>query len=212
MSQVDLKKLKEEIGVRKKEKTQVARNLGEGSGTIIPKDEFLNGLLTSLKTGKPSQSTNLIKMVENKTAEKQGAPKSSGAPTMSADLATHTPTATPTAPIGQSPDREALLFEELERKKRELLAGGAVAAYQQGVNNPQSTAQVPQPTLNEEVVKNIINEQFVHIVEHAMKDAIVEIYAVERIKEVLSESEDMIRGVVLKTIRELQNKKKKTQS
>ena len=214
MSNVNLSKLREEIDAKKKEKEKISRQLGEGTPTSMPKDVFLDGLLKSVKTGQPSDSTNLIKMIEHKTAEKQGEAPGTTAPVTSSQLSTPPNVQQPavTTPVGQSPDRELLLYEELERKKRELLAGGAIAAYNQGVNAPQQTVQTQQAPLNEEYVKGIINEQFVHIVEQAMRDTIVEIYATERIKEVLSESEDMIRGVVLKTIRELQNKKKKTQS
>lgn len=206
MSTVDLKKLREEIDTRKKEKNEVSRNLGEGNeGTTIPKDSFLNELLTSLKTGKPSQSTNRIKMVENKAAEKKGETSQTQTSTMSDDLMKYSNT-NPNLKannVDQSQERDALLYEEFERKKKELQGGGGVNHH----NLPQNS----QTTLNENV-KKIINENFTHIVEQAMKDAIVEIYSTERVKEVMSENKEIIKEVVLNTIRELQNKSKAKKS
>ena len=86
------------------------------------------------------------------------------------------------------------------------MAGGTTTPVQ-GVNIPQQGLVSPNG-LNESV-KKVIDENFSHIVEHAMKDAIVGIYAGERIKEVIEENESLIRDIVLKTIKELQEKNKK---
>ena len=56
---VDLSGLKKEISERK-------QSVGIGT-TVAPKDEFVNGLLTSLQSGRETQATKLIKIVENKT-------------------------------------------------------------------------------------------------------------------------------------------------
>jgi hypothetical protein len=57
-------------------------------------------------------------------------------------------------------------------------------------------------------VNNYLMENFGPIVEEAIKSTILEMYAVERIKEVLTENKEMIKSVVYETIRELQNKNK----
>ena len=57
---VDLTNLKKEIESRKK-----SSGLVEGT-TATPKDEFLNGLLTSLNSGRKTDATELIKLLENK--------------------------------------------------------------------------------------------------------------------------------------------------
>ena len=41
-----------------------------------------------------------------------------------------------------------------------------------------------------------------------MKDVIIEMYAVERIKKVLTENKEIIKSIVYETIRELQAKSK----
>jgi hypothetical protein len=51
-------------------------------------------------------------------------------------------------------------------------------------------------------------ENFGPIVEEAIKSTILELYAVERIKEVLTENKEIIKTVVYETIRELQAKSK----
>jgi hypothetical protein len=106
-------------------------------------------------------------------------------------------------------DREEQLYKEFERKKKELLGERKGNGFTP--NNSDNQYSQPQQ-LNEEklisFVKETINESFAPIVEQAMKDSIVEIYTVERIKEVIKENESLIRGIVINTIRELQKKKK----
>jgi hypothetical protein len=204
---VDLSKLREEIDSRKKETTQ------EGAGRA-PKDSFLNELLTSLKTGQESSSTQRVKMVEQKAAEKKGEKRTSSSDggTMVEALEKHggAGASTPVAPTPTGDqDRDHLLYEEYERKMKEMFGEGAKELMQ-----PHQKQQPSQPKqqINEEyligAVKKILNESFAPMVEEAMKDAIVEIYAVEKIKEVVEESEPFIREVVIKTIRDLQKKKK----
>lgn len=57
-------------------------------------------------------------------------------------------------------------------------------------------------------VNNYLMENFGPIVEEAIKSTILEMYAVERIKEVITENREIIKTVVYETIRELQAKKK----
>jgi hypothetical protein len=77
-----------------------------------------------------------------------------------------------------------------------------------------------QPMLNEayliervqKVVNNYLSENLAPIFEDAIKNTIIEMYAVERIKEVLTENREMIKSLVYETIREIQAKSKnKTQ-
>lgn len=204
---IDLSKLRKEIDNRKQSKGIVSENLGETTSNInVPKDAFLHGLELSLRTGQPSEASNRIKVVEARVAQKDGEQRS--IPTGN-DLATTPALVNP--PVQQSPDREKLLYEELDRKQKEYLSSG-VQTPAHGVSTPPQGMISPN-TLNESV-KKVIDENFSHIVEHAMKDAIVEIYASERIKEVIEENENMIREVVIKTIKELQdkNRKKKVRS
>ena len=79
------------------------------------------------------------------------------------------------------------------------------------VNTQQVGAQVDDGTLNESVrkiVNNHLVENFGTVLEEAIKNTVIEMYAVERIKLVLNENKDLIKTVVYETIRELQKKKK----
>jgi ABC-type oligopeptide transport system ATPase subunit len=123
-----------------------------------------------------------------------------------------------------SPERDEQLWAEIERKKKQTLA----ESMQNYIQTPYTGApmgQQPmqptmpmgqQPILNEayltENVKKIVNnhlvESFGPIVEEAIKSTILEMYAVERIKEVLNENKEIIQNIVYDTIRQLQAKSK----
>jgi hypothetical protein len=201
---LDLKELKKEISDRKKAKPDVSE------GSKVAKDAFLHNLQKSLETGQMTEAAKRIKAVDqgaaNKIiAKKGGIPSNTGtSPSMSEALAAHGGS-TVNSSSQETSDRDDLLYEEFKRKQNELLNGVSAG-------NNSGIAQVPQVNLNEAVlnesVKKIINENFAHIVGEAMKDTIIEIYSVEKMKEVMLENRDLIRKVVIETIRELQNKKK----
>jgi hypothetical protein len=220
----DLNKIKNEIDSRKNERNMVSSKLGESAGKgIAPRDEFLNGLLTAYKTGKDTPSSTLIKIVENKVAVKHGEAQK--------HVINETPVQQPQRPVRQeqvdmSPERDEQLFFDLERKRKQTLAESienfakvpAVGSPMQ--NNVQQYAGQPMQ-INEaylaENVKNVVNnylsESLGPIFEEAIKGTIIEMYAIERIKEVLNENRALIREVVIDTIKEIQaaNAKKKVQ-
>lgn len=220
---VDLNKIKEEIDVRKRERGILTERV-QGS-KLMPKDQFLNGLITSLNTGHDTASTNLIKLVENKTAAKHGEVVRHNIETIST---------APPRPIqggmqmenqDMSPERDEMLFRDLESKRKKTLA----ESMQQYYNTPAVGApmnNVPTgmpmtangvPMLNEaylsENVKKMVNgyltENLGPIFEEAIKSTIIEMYAVERIKEVLNENREMIKSIVIETIKEIQARSKK---
>jgi len=219
---IDLGKLKDEIHIRKNQKGIVSSNLGEAQVKgAMPKDVFLHELATSVIHGKESQATNILKEVEHKAAVMAGetrAPitnsgvKASELGGTSARIPT---TSNPNPPVATGGDRDYLLYEELERKKKEMLHGGA-ASLAVNPQAPQTQQQGGFITENKlyEAVDEVIKDKFAHIVEHAMKDSIVDIYAATRMKETINESRDLIKEIVKETIRELQeaSKKKKAQS
>ena len=63
-----------------------------------------------------------------------------------------------------------------------------------------------------ENVKNVVNgylsENLGTVFEEAIKGTIIEMYAVERIQEVLNENRDLIKTVVVETIKEIRDKSK----
>jgi len=217
MIKPDLNKLKAEIDNRKKEKGIISSKLGESTGMSVPaRDEFLNGLLTSLHTGKSNTATNLIKLVENKTAEKkrEGIIHNNVNPIL--------PTAQNVVPLNHqstahnndlSQDRDELLWEEIERRKKQTLTEQI-----EGYANPTGNlhTQKPQTNLNEgylvenvkKVVDNYLIENFGPVVEEAIKSTILEMYAIERIKEVLQENKEMVKTIVIEVIKDIQAKNK----
>ena len=58
------------------------------------------------------------------------------------------------------------------------------------------------------IVNNYLIENFGPVVEEAIKSTILEMYAVERIKEVLTENKEMIKTIVIDVIKEIQAKSK----
>jgi len=215
---VNLDKLKDEISARQKEKQQV--HGGDGA----PKDKFLYGLLSSLKTGRVNEATNLIKVVDNQTALKVGEK-----PKMRIDenvpvIKPQPRRDVPTQPmVDMSPEREEQLYRDFERNRKQTLAESIQGYYNQ-TTHQQYPPQYQQPhhgqMLNEEhlvgAVKNTVDEylteNFGLVVEEAIKSTILEMYAVERIKEVLNQNRDLVKNLVYETIREIQekNKSKKT--
>jgi len=228
---IDLNKLRSEIDSRKKGQHVVSSQLGETvmSG-VAPRDEFLNGLLKARETGQSTPSINLIKTVENTVATKHGeAPKYK--------INENTPQVNQRNKIDMSPERDEQLFADLENKRKQTLAE-SIEKYtnssnsnstnlppmvnyngQQMLTSLPQTASAPQQ-INEAVlvesVKEIVNthlvENFGPILEEAIKNTVIEMYAVERIKAVLDENTDLIEKVVYNTIRKIQAKTKAKQT
>lgn len=215
----DLNKLKTEIHNRKRERVAISESI-QGA-TLLPKDEFLNGLMASLQTGKSSSATNLIKLVENKTAQRlQETPVHNVQPVQSP---------APVQPqqrqriteVDMSPERDEQMFRDLEIKKSRTLAESMQEYIQTPhVGAPMSNKVPAGQQLNEgylvenvkRVVNNYLAENLGPIFEEAIKSTIIEMYAVERIKEVLQENKEMIKTVVIETIKEIQARNKaKTQ-
>jgi len=232
---LDLNKLKEEIHNEKQSRNVVPSQLGENVGVgVAPRDVFLHGLQTSLKSGQETAASSLIKVVENKVAEKHGEVKKHAV-----NETAPTPTASP-KPATQSPDRDEQLFADLEKKRKSTLAE-SISTFQGNTNAPTATpptvnfggtqylttppvgapmsegvAQQPMQ-LNEaalvenvqKVVNGYLNENLGPIFEEAIKNTVIEMYAVERIKEVLNENRDLIKSVVVETIKEIRDRSKK---
>jgi hypothetical protein len=226
----DLNKLKDEIELRKREKNIAPDGMGSQNQIgASPRDTFLYGLMESLKTGRDTASSNLVKIVDNQVAVKNKettrlpinetiapAPRQQQRPINMGEN------------VDMSPEREEQLFIDLERKRKQTLAdaiSAGIAPNMRGATNtgmPSYNPNTGQPmNLNEgylvenvkKIVDNYLIDNFGPVVEEAIKGTIIEMYAVERIKEVLTENREMIKTLVYETIREIQAKSKaKTQS
>jgi len=229
---LDLNKLREEIDKEKQNRNITPSALGETVGAgVSPRDVFLTGLLEARETGADNAATTLIKTVENKTTAKHG-----GITTHKINETAPAPVHHRTPTVEMSPERDEQLFRDLETKRKATLAesiqqftGSQSAAPpapsvnyngQQFLTSAPTTAPVAAVgapmQINEaalvENVKNVVNgylsENLGVIFEEAIKGTIIEMYAVERIKEVLNENRDLVKSVVVETIREIQAKSK----
>jgi len=228
---LDLNKLKDEIHKEKQNRNVIPSQLGENVSTsAAPRDVFLNGLISSLHSGQETPASTLIKVVENKVAEKHGMVKRH---IVNETAVTPTPQATPT--IDTSPDRDEQLYRDLETKRKQTLAE-SISNFQNKAPATETppmvnyggqqfltsaptvpTVQTGAPMqINEaalvENVKNVVNgylsENLGTVFEEAIKGTIIEMYAVERIQEVLNENRDLIKSVVVETIKEIQARSK----
>ena len=221
---VDLNKLKNEIDSRKSERNLVSSRLGENVGTgVMPRDTFLNGLIESWQTGRETVSSVLIKTIDNKLTDKRGG----GSKLPISETAQLPPQQQlsqlrPNDQIDMSPERDEQLYRDMEMRRKQTLAESisnfkntpTIGSPMQNNSNTNMPMQINEAYLTENV-KNIVNnyliENFGPVVEEAIKSTILEMYAVERIKEVLHENKDLIKTVVIETIREIQAKSKKAQ-
>lgn len=230
MAKPDLNKLKTEIETRKKEKNMTQSNLGESVGYgVAPRDVFLNGLIESLNTGRQTASTSLVKTVDNKVSAKLGeTAKMRVDETVTVPQQQRQRIPVPTENVDMSPEREEQLFRDLESKRKQTLAE-SISEYVQAPHvGAQMKNQQPAPqaggkmALNEqyltENVKKIVNEYLAEslspIFEGAIKDTILEMYAVDRIREVLKEvlNKETIKPLVFEVIKEIQAKAKQNKA
>ena len=192
---INLDSLKDEIKRRKTERQDIGIDT-QGVGALPPKDKFLNGLLESLNSGRETHASKLVKMVDNKVAEKNGEKTRHK---INEELVDNSP------PIDfENSSREQSLYDEIAKKTQQMISKNKYPE-----NSALLTSNLQQPiTLNEEVIKKVITDNFEHLIENALKNSIVNIFMSERIKEVINENEDIVKNVVIKTLKELYKKKK----
>ena len=230
---IDLNKIRDEIANEKQNKYATPSQLGESAGRgVAPRDTFLHGLQQSLLTGQETASSNLIKVVENATVQKHG-----GIPTHKVNQVA--PPQQPRKAVDMSPERDEQLFADLEKKRKQTLAE-SIAGFQGkntatpqaptvNYNGQQMLTSVPQGAgvpqlqgsgqINEgalvETVQQLVNSHLSNnlgsVFEEAIKNTIIEMYAVERIQTVLNENRGLISEVVRDVIKEIRDKSKKAQ-
>ena len=235
----DLNKLRTEIDTRRKEKGGFLAESTESSGpTVLPRDVFLNTLLTSLHTGQNNPLTSNMKSL-NERAEIVNNSIKKGVVTPEAikriqELKNTGVSNVPYQPpvqqyqpprinetVEMSPERDDKIFSDLESKRRNVTLAESIEGFNKtktipSVQQPTTYSSTGIPMLNEgylvenvkRVVNNCLAESLGPIFEEAIKSTIIEMYAVERIKEVLQENKEMVKSVVYETIRELQAKNK----
>jgi hypothetical protein len=217
----DLNKLQEEISARKKQKNMMSSSLGENVG-VPPKDTFLNGLLEAYRSGRETPSTNLIKKIDIKVAEKKDeTPKMSAPRTIPRQVPQHPQAINEIGEVGMMPERDEQMYRDFQSKNKTL-----VESIQEYINAPvvgapmrnqfsqgyvQQPVQINEMFINENIkkaVNNYLAESLEPIIQEAFRDTIIEMYSVERIKEVLRENKEMVKGLVIEVIKEIQARNK----
>lgn len=222
---ITLNNIKNEIENRKKTKNQEVF----GSNVAEPKDAFLNGLLESLQSGRQNSSVNHLKEIANKATEKKGLDKkltiteNNSNSSFSNDEQYISPS-NYRKPINIQEDdisREEQMFKNFQQSKKVGLADSIENFGNNGkrLNEQQFNNRPQQSILNEEhlietvykVVNNCMGEGFQPLFEEGMNNVIVEMFAVERIKKVMQENKEIIKGIVYEVLREIQAKSKAKQ-
>ena len=224
MAKPDLNKLRTEIASRKNERTNTTAVV---NGTVVtnvaPRDKFLYELIQSHDTGVQTSATKLIKLVENQVAVKNKETVRHNIDETPERETGRVPIQPSNNKVDMSPERDEQLFIDLQAKNnsaKQTLAE-SIAPYIGGVKpqypNPATGIPLVAPQqLNEgylvenvkKIVDNYLIDNFGPVVEEAIKGTILEMYAAERIKEVLHENKEMIRGVIFEVIKEISDKNK----
>jgi len=119
------------------------------------------------------------------------------------------------------PERDDQMYRDFQSKNQTL-----AESMQQYINAPtvgapmrnqppqgyaQQPVQINETFINENIKKAVngyLAESLEPIIQEAFRDTIIEMYAVERIKEVLHENKEMIKGLVIEVIKEIQARNK----
>ena len=219
----NLEGIKEEMATRRNERNSVSEQLGESVTNNQAKDGFLNGLMTSFSTGRETHATKRIKLIENKVDIREG--KSPKFKENDEDIVVlHEanqnrnrgviPINTNLNPeLGQS-ERDELMYAQMQKKalrggqslSESLMSVAGAGGNQNGGGQPIASSQLTEGVKN--VVNNYLAENFGLIVEESIKSTILEMYAVQRIKEVLQENKSMIKSIVLEILKEMKAKQR----
>jgi hypothetical protein len=215
MAKPDLNKLKSEIETRKREKNSKSPTGEQVAEGASPRDMFLYGLMESWKSGRENNSTNLVKFKTSKMLEKLGEQPVTTQVAQPVQRVSSQPQQL--HEIDMSPERDEQFFNDIEKKRRQTLAESIEQFSKTPVlGSPMMQSQNVPTQLNEayltenvtKIVNNYLVENFGPVIEEAIKGTILEMYAIERIKDVLQENKEMIKSIVYETIRELQAKSK----
>lgn len=217
---INLNKLKDEIDTRKKSRGITSGNVNEGVGYGVPKDGFLNRLQQSLLIGRQDEVTTTLKAIDNKAAiaiaKKQGyTPKVNENVRTSFEVAPRQEE----RPIqmqnnrvnGYDPasqERDEKMFQDLENSRKKTLAESLAGALPQQQPTYKTTPLAGIPTqLNE--VKQYLNENITPLIEETINSVIIEMYAFDRINQVLKENKELIKSAVRDVIKEIQLEQQK---
>jgi len=215
--------IKEEMASRRSERNVVSEKLGETiNSSGQPKDGFLNGLLTSFNTGKETHATKRIKLIENNVDIREGKKPKFTENNIQEVVQNNPIRGNNMTPDQSSVDRDELMYAQMSHKAlkggqslSESLMNVSTGGVNRGGVNGGSNELIQSSTLNEgvkNVVNNYLAENFGLIVEESIKNTILDMYAVERIKDVLNEYyKPMIKNTIREVFREIKKEQQEKQ-
>jgi hypothetical protein len=211
MDNQNLSNIKKEIDRRKNEKNSISVKLGERPiiDDNISKGNFLNELFQSVNKGVRTKTSEKIRSIENGvaliTGEKPVHKDVNFLPEKNNEISSNSI---------MTPDRDELFFRDLEKRPKLTLSESISKLRETNDDNVsfKDKKNINNDSLVEDVkniVDNHLSENIRGIIEETIKNTIIEMYALERIKQVITENDDLIEKIVLNTIRKIKEKNQK---
>jgi hypothetical protein len=213
ISGIDLSKFKTNLSSEIDRRKTDEKNGVPTTPNLAPKDSFLFKLKESLDYGRANESVNILKSVDNKLSIAGGElPKFNVVENIPLEYH-EDPIKSNSIDGMMSPERDELLFSNFGKITKKPLSESQYAGNTPTQNYKQSITKsmIDEGSINEGVkgaVNKYLNENLSPVLEEAIRSTVIEMYAVERIKEVLHENKEMIKAVVVEVIREIQSKNK----
>lgn len=234
-NKIDLNIIKEQISKRREEVGATPQQKKQNRDAFL--SELLQARNNGVPT-KASEKIKIVEKVSDKVVNGRVPAEHSAKnvdpsllahvnPTPPANTPQYQPQANPYQPIneGMMGERDTRFDAQINNLNNQYLQGTPPQQPQQAnqfgmlteqqvqqmMANQQGT-QLPQNNLMTEqvgtAINSFINENMGVIVEQAMKNAVMEMYSIERIKTTLDENRDLIQKIVIDTIKMLSERKK----
>lgn len=219
MEKIDLNKLREEIDNKKSQQNILNKQLGVN--VKQPKKRFLQGLLEAHQTMRETDEVKHVKKVVHRSDEMAGgdiskhiSPKPKAQPKQNY-VQPPTPVNEYNVPPQQSYERDDDLYSEIERRTREYNQSLGKQIFPE---NPQQYNQYLQPNQQPQIqynqnggfednVINVMEKYFGNNMVTILQDIITNMFTNEKIRNGIINNEDIVREIVINTIKDLKKKK-----
>lgn len=222
MEKIDLNKLREEIDNKKGQ--QIIKNKQLGYEVKQPKKRFLQGLIEGYNTMKETEEVKHVKKVVHRSDEIAGgdiskhiSPKPKAQPKQNY-IQPPAPVNEYNIPPQQSPERDDDLYSEIERRTRQYNQSAGKQLYPENAQqynqylqqNQQPQQQQMQQNSNgsfEDGVVEVMEKYFGNNMVTILQSIITNMFTDEKVRNGIINNEDVIREIVINTIKDLKKKK-----
>jgi len=218
MEKIDLNKLREEIDTRKSQQNITNKQLGYN--VKQPKKRFLQGLIEGYQNMKETDEVKHVKKVVHRSDEMAGgdiskhiSPKPKAQPKQNY-IPPQAPVNEYNIPPQQSPERDNDLYSEIERRTRQYNQSAGKQLYpenaQQYNQYLQQSQPLYQPNTNgsfEDSVVAVMEKYFGNNMVTILQSIITNMFTDEKVRNGIINNEDVIREMVINTIKDLKKKK-----